>query len=138
MSEASQHKMFSARADIVGHWVAVMRHRRDDRAMELSPWKTRCIRPGEIHEIVLCRRDEVIRGAIDHVAYLGFAQAANGGVIAIGDDLVVSGKHIGEILGFDEKHMPNHYNILVTVDEPVTGEELGLSVGESIVVRTRN
>lgn len=130
----SAHKMFSARADIVGHWVAVMSHRRNERAMKPAPWKTRCLRTHEIHEIVLCRRDEAARGSIDHVAYLGFAEMTNGGVTAVGDELLVDGQQVGSILGFDEAHMPNHFNILVVVDEPVTGQELGLSVGGSIVI----
>lgn len=130
--------MFSARTDIIGWWPAVMRHRRTDRGMRPAGWKTRCIRVGEIHEIILCVPGERRDQPLDDVSYLGFAEILRGGLLVLGDELwTTSDRPIGIVHGFDETHWPNHYNILIAAERLVTGEDLGLCTGQALVFKPR-
>ena len=129
--------MFSKRTTVLGGWVAVMRHRRNDRGMRRAGWRTRCIRAGEIHEFILCVPGDDPEQPMDDVSYLGFAEISKGGVVAVGDELWTGDRLVGTVHGFDETHFPNHYNILIATDHLVTGEELGLGLDEEVAVRPR-
>ena len=118
---------FSAKVPMVGRWVAVLDHARRDRGLVLNSHSTRCIHAGEIHEFLVCRTPPGQRtGAIDAVSYLGFGEFLVAGVIALGDELWVQGQPLGEVIGFDETHMPNHQNIVIYSDNTACGSELGL------------
>ena len=107
--------------------VKVLVHRRDDRGMSLEPFASRCVRRGEVHELVTTDHDDTAPGArIDRVAFLGFVEIANAGVIDRGDEVWCDGELVGTVLGFDACHHPNHYNVLITTPTPRTGPELGL------------
>jgi hypothetical protein len=107
--------------------VKVLVHRRDDRGMSLEPFASRCVRRGEVHELVTTDHDDTAAGArIDRVAFLGFVEIDNAGVIDRGDEVWCDGELVGTVLGFDACHHPNHYNILITTPTPRTGPELGL------------
>ncbi|WP_340688033.1 hypothetical protein LCL61_18785 [Amycolatopsis coloradensis] len=113
--------------EITGTVVKVLVHHRDDRGMSLEPFASRCVRAGEIHELVTTSHDDTEPGApIDRVGFLGFAEIDRAGVLDRGDELWIGGQLVGTVLGFDGCHFPNHYNILISVTRPVTGEELGL------------
>ncbi|MEU9225571.1 hypothetical protein AB0D40_14525 [Streptomyces massasporeus] len=49
------------------------------------------------------------------------------GVIDRGDEVRADWDLVGTVLGFDACHFPNHYNILISVPEPLTGPQLGLA-----------
>ena len=49
-----------------------------------------------------------------------------------GDELTISEKKIGKILGFDETHEPNHINIVISVKERKSGKELGLHLEDKL------
>jgi hypothetical protein len=116
--------------------VKVLIHRRDDRGMRLEPFASRCVRRGEVHELVTTDHDETEAGArIDRVGFLGFLEVTSAGVIDRGDELFVEGVPVGDVLGFDACHLPNHYNILVRTPAPRTGPELGLMPEQRIVFR---
>jgi len=107
--------------------VKVLVHRRDDRGMSLEPYASRCVRVGEVHELVTTDHRETRPGArIDRVAFLGFAEITRAGVVDRGDRLRVGDRLVGTVLGFDACHYPNHYNVLITTDETLTGSDLGL------------
>ncbi|QQQ79891.1 hypothetical protein IOD16_16750 [Saccharothrix sp. 6-C] len=110
-----------------GRVVKVLVHRRDDRGMSLEPFASRCVRRGEVHELVTTDHEDTAAGArIDRVAFLGFVEIVNAGVIDRGDEVWCDGEFVGSVLGFDACHHPNHYNILITSPTPRTGPELGL------------
>ncbi|TDC85552.1 hypothetical protein [Actinomadura sp. 7K507] len=116
--------------------VKVLAHRRTDRGMRLEPFASRCVRAGEVHELVATDHRETASGArIDRVAFLGFAEIGAGGVLDRGDELWTGGRRIGVLLGFDGCHLPNHYNVLVRAEPPRSGTELGLVPGERLVFR---
>ncbi|WP_243787945.1 DUF6917 domain-containing protein [Saccharopolyspora gloriosae] len=107
--------------------VKVLRHRREDRGMSLEPHASRCIRAGEVHELVTTDHCDTATGSrIDRVGFLGFAEFGGAGVLDRGDELRIGDRLIGTVLGFDACHYPNHYNILVRTEIPCTGEEIGL------------
>jgi len=53
------------------------------------------------------------QGIANRVTVLGFFEVETGGIILIGDQASLDGAPIGEVVGFDQTHMPNHMNILV-------------------------
>lgn len=111
-----------------GTLVKVLVHRRDDRGMRLEPFASRCVRAGELHELVTTdHRDDAPGARVDRVGFLGFVEIDTAGVIDRGDEVWVGDRLIGTVLGFDACHFPNHYNVLITTDAPRTGPELGLA-----------
>ncbi|GGK75322.1 DUF6917 domain-containing protein [Mangrovihabitans endophyticus] len=132
---ADPARMFRRRREVCGTWVAVMTHRRRDRGVRPAEWRTRCLRSGEIHEFIVCQPPDDPDAVIDEVCYLGFAEISRGGVVVLGDELWCGDRLIGVVHGFDETHMPNHYNILVRSPDPQTGADLALQIAGPIVFR---
>ena len=126
--------LFSEKATIVASLVAVMDHRRHDRALAVSGFKTRCVRRGEIHEFLLCAPPNDEQGFIDDVTYLGFAEIQTPGVIAVGDSVLLGDEQVGTIYGFDDTHMPNHMNIVLKGTSLKNGAERGLRVTQSLYI----
>lgn len=116
-----------AKRTVSGVLVKVLVHRRDDRGMSLEPFASRCVRQGELHELVTTDHTETDEGTrIDRVGFLGFVEIATAGVVDRGDELWLGDTRVGTVLGFDACHFPNHYNILVRSDRPRTGADLDL------------
>jgi hypothetical protein len=116
-----------------GALVKVLTHHRTDRGMRLEEHAARCVRRGEVHELVSTDQWEPRPGArIDRVAFLGFAELACGGVIDRGDLVSIGDTQVGTVLGFDACHLPNHYNILIHTPTPVSGRDLRLSPEASV------
>jgi hypothetical protein len=116
--------------------VKILRHRRDDRGMRLEPFASRCVRAGEVHELVTTDHRETEPGArIDRVGFLGFAELGTAGVIDRGDEVWIGGALVGTVLGFDACHFPNHYNVLITADRPLAGPDLGLEPEAEVLFR---
>jgi hypothetical protein len=123
----SGHSEDGPKRTVEGIVVKVLVHRRDDRRMSLEPYASRCVRVGEVHELVTTDHRETRPGTrIDRVAFLGFAEITRAGVLDRGDRLWVGDRLVGTVLGFDACHFPNHYNVLITTEEMMTGSELGL------------
>ncbi len=122
-----------AKRPVTGTLVKVLLHRKDDRGMELESYASRCVRQGEVHELVTTDHTQTAPGTrIDRVGFLGFAEIARAGVIDRGDELWVNGHRIGTVLGFDACHFPNHYNVLITADTPRSGLDLALEPESAI------
>ncbi|MDT0461877.1 DUF6917 domain-containing protein [Streptomyces gibsoniae] len=110
-----------------GTLVKVLIHRRNDRGMRLEEFASRCVREGEVHELVTTDRCETAPGTrVDRVGFLGFAEIGCAGVLDRGDQVWIGDRLVGTLLGFDSCHFPNHYNILISAPEPVTGVDLAL------------
>jgi hypothetical protein len=117
-----------AKRPVGGPLVKVLVHRRHDRGMRLEPFASRCVRQGEIHELVTTdHRDSTAGARIDRVGFLGFVEIATAGVIDRGDQVLINDTIIGTVLGFDACHFPNHYNVLIATDRTLTGSELKLA-----------
>lgn len=126
------------RSPVDGRLVAILRPFRVDRALQLIPEKSRCIRAGEVHELILTDQLDAVPGdRVDRVAYLAFAEFATGGVIVQGDVLTIDGQAIGNLVGYDETHMPNHLNIVIGGETFSSGYDRGLMLGSRFSFATR-
>lgn len=118
---------------VVASAVKLLFHVRDDRGMELCDHATRCLARHEVHEIVTTDQGEAQAGdRIDRVGFVAFAEIESGGVVERGDRLVVAGRDVGRVLGFDDCHAPNHWNVLVAAPELLTADALDLRVGDEL------
>ena len=116
-----------------GSLVKLLTHRRFDRGMAVEAFASRCVRRGELHELVTTDHTETAAGSrIDRVGFVGFAEIESAGVVDRGDQVWIGDTFVGTVLGFDGCHFPNHYNILVNTDRPRTGLELGVPLGATV------
>jgi len=117
-------------------FVKLLEHVRDDRGMTLIEHETRCVLRHEIHEIVTTDQGDARPGdRIDRVGFLGFAEVLAGGVVERGDEVLVAGRVVGRVLGFDACHFPNHLNVLIAAPRPVAGPEAGVALGDVLEFR---
>jgi hypothetical protein len=113
--------------------VKILLHRRHDRGMTLEPYESRCVRAGDLHELVVTDQTVATAGSrIDRVGFLGFAEIIRAGVIDRGDEVRIGGRPVGVVLGFDACHFPNHYNILIGGTRLCTGEDLALTLEQPV------
>lgn len=121
------------RLPLEASFVAISSIRREGRGLSLIHPRTRCIRRYEVHELILTDEMEAAPGGnVDRCHYLGFVEFQGSGVLIQGDPVIVDGKSIGTVAGFDESHFPNHYNIVIKGPVGFTGAELNLDPGSLI------
>jgi hypothetical protein len=130
--------LYHKKNDVTGKLVVVLHARIEDRGCRLIVQRSRCIRAGEVHELILTDQGDKKPGeTVDNVAYLGFFAADVSGVIIIGDVLTIGGKEYGTVLGFDETHAPNHLNILLHIPERITGAEADLQLQSAVTFQQK-
>lgn len=123
---------FSIKAVAKSRFFAVMNHRRDDRKLVLAEHVTRCIKRFEVHEIFIARYRHR-KNPINNIDYLGFVEFENSTVLKIGDSVKLKGEKIGNIIGFNEDHAPNHMNIVLECPgKTKTGTEFNLGLGDPL------
>lgn len=109
--------------------------RLEQRGLELMTPPSRCVLKHEIHELIITDESDAGPGRhVDRIAYLGFMEILEGGVIVSGDQVKLGERVIGEIAGFDPTHLPNHLNIVIKSAERHTGAEMNLQLCEPIVI----
>lgn len=124
---------YAAKSDVVGSIVCVLDARSEQRGMELVIHPSRAVCQGEIHELALT--DDPQAGpeqTVDRVAYLAFFSVEVAGIVLVGDRVKAGNREIGEVVGFDLTHFPNHMNIVIRAEERKTGPELGLALGDHL------
>ena len=127
---------YYAKSDLTGKLVVTLTTTYETRGLQLIAQPSRCICTNQIHELIASDEDGIGPGStVNKIAYVGFVEIEQGGVIISGDEVLYNDKLIGHIAGFDETHMPNHYNIVLRVSECKTGEALGLVPGGKITIR---
>jgi uncharacterized protein YuzE len=120
--------------DVVGRVVCILDARSENRGMELSIHPSRAVLEGEIHELMATDDLQAKPGkVVDKVAYIGFFEVEEGGIILVNDRVTVEGQEVGQVVGFDFTHAPNHLNILLRTATPMTGSELDLKLGARAV-----
>ncbi|MFD9125791.1 Gfo/Idh/MocA family protein [Kitasatospora sp. NPDC059571] len=126
----------SAKDPVEASLVKLLFHWQTDRGMALSPWDTRCVRAGDVHELVTTTdRPQAEGDRVDAVGFLGFAEFHGATVLGKGDQLWLGERLVGVVAGFDECHAPNHYNVLIHTDRLLTAEDLDLRAGDRIVFK---
>jgi hypothetical protein len=129
----------SKRADVAAELVVVLSTRREDRGLKLITPHTRAVLRNEIHEFIITDEEDARPTAmVNRVASFCFAEVKKGGVIAWGDKVIVEGRLIGEIVGFDETHMPNHMNVIIRANERKSGFELGVALGQKMIIADKD
>lgn len=106
------------------------------RGLFLIAPRSRAVKKNEILEIISTKERNAAPGSIvNKVAYIGFFDVDNSGVIVTGDDVYIKKKLIGKVIGFDDTHMPNHQNIVLYSPKDKTGPELNINLGDEIAFK---
>lgn len=125
--------LYAEKCGVKGKLVAILNGYLEDRGLKLIMQPSRCIRSGEVHEIIITDENDKKAGeTVNKIGYLGFFAAENSGVIVTGDTLHIDNKTFGVVLGFDETHCPNHINIIVYLSKRTTGAEAGLQLQSNV------
>lgn len=112
-----------------GRLVKLLRHTSEVRGMKLIEARSRCVRAGELHELVSTDQSDLVAGCrVDRVGFIGFMEATSAGVVDAGDSFYIGGQAIGVVIGFDECHFPNHYNVLIKTDRLLTANDIPLAI----------
>ena len=122
--------LYGDRSPVEGRIVAILHISFKDRGLKLIDTKSRAVLKHEIHEIMITdEKAAAPGGGADSVAAVAFFEITRGGLIVTGDVVTAAGHKIGNLVGYDENHMPNHLGIILyapTLDEP------SLAVGDKI------
>lgn len=124
---------YAANRPVKGAVITVLDSTHETRGLKLISTYSRALPKNSIHELIAT--DEIGKKPGDtanRIAYLAFFEVSCGGCIIVGETLFVDGKLIGEIIGFDETHEPNHSNIIIGVKKRQTGPQLNISIGSKI------
>lgn len=130
---------YASKVPIKAALCVVLDGRLEQRGLELMTPPSRCVLKHEIHELILTDEQDAGPGKhVDRIAYLGFMEIQEGGVIVSGDQVKMGDQIIGEIAGFDPTHLPNHLNIIIKSPERHTGVEMNAQLHAPIVVERVN
>lgn len=124
---------YAANRPVTGAVVTVLDSTHEARGLKLMHTYSRALQKNSIHELIATDEAEKKPGeTANRIAYLAFFEVARGGCVLVGETLLVDGKAVGEVLGFDMTHEPNHINIVIGVKQRKTGRQLKFSVGKKI------
>ena len=125
---------YSEKTPVTGRIVCVLQARADKRGLELCPYPSRAVLKNEIHEVILTAEEAGPGKTVNQIAYLGYFEVLEGGVLWAGDTVRLDGVEIGRLAGYDLTHFPNHMNIIIQVQGVLrTGFESGCQTGSQIV-----
>jgi hypothetical protein len=102
---------YASKLPVEGRVVAVLRGVTDARGLWLTAFRSRAVRRGEIHELMISDEDAPTESTVNRVALLAFFEVTSAGVLLIDDTVTVGSSVVGTVAGFDETHMPNHLNV---------------------------
>jgi len=123
--------LYGDRSPVEGRIVAILHVQFKDRGLKLIDTKSRAILKHEIHEIMITdEKAAAPGGGADSVAAVAFVEITKGGLIVTGDTVTVAGHKIGDLIGYDENHMPNHLGLILYASSL---EEPSLVVGDKLV-----
>src|SRR5580698_7863057 len=113
---------YAANRPVEGEVVTVLDSTHEARGLKLISTYSRALKKYSIHELIATDEPDLKPGGgANRIAYLAFFEVTSGGCIIVGETLFVDGKPVGEIVGFDETHEPNHINIIIGVKKRRTG-----------------
>jgi len=121
---------------VKGNIVVILSSIIENRGLNLIMPHSRAVKKNEIHELMTTSEKNAAPGeVVNRVAFIGFFEVNEGGVILTGDDVYIEGKLIGKVVGFDDTHLPNHQNIVLYSSESKTGPELKVNLGDGILFK---
>ncbi len=125
---------YAKKKPLKGNLVVVLDGKYDGRGLQLIPQPSRCLVADEVHEIILTDEDKKPGDTVNKIAYIGFFTVKESTVIIVGDEVKINGQVIGKIAGFDETHMPNHYNIVIYGNDRISGNERSLNLNDEVII----
>ena len=124
---------YAANRPVKGSVVTVLDSQHAARGLKLISTYSRALKKNSIHELIATDEANKKPGdTANKIAYLAFFEVSRGGCIIVGETLFVDGRAVGQIIGFDETHEPNHLNIILGVKKRRPGPQLKISVGSKI------
>jgi hypothetical protein len=124
---------YAANRPVEGGVVTVLDSTHETRGLKLISTYSRALRKNSIHELIATDEPgQQPGGTANRIAYLAFFEVTRGGCVIVGETLYVAGRPVGEIVGFDETHEPNHINIVIGVQRRATGPRLKIGLGSRI------
>jgi hypothetical protein len=125
---------YAQKRTVEGNLVSILDARAPQRNLELNIHPSRAVLKGAIHELLLTDDPEAAPGrTVPNVAYCGCVEISVAGILLIHDRVMINGHEIGELVGFDDTHMPNHMNIAIrALGQLATGTELSLRLEDSV------
>lgn len=127
---------FRAKRDIPTRVAVVLDGHLENRDLRLIQPFSRAFSEKTIIELIATDDPNAAPGTtVQRIAYLAFVELHCSGVILVGDTLEWNGKVIGSIAGYDDTHMPNHQNVIVSVPHRISGKELGLNLEDIIAIK---
>lgn len=103
-----------------------------DRNLQLEPFGSRAFPDGSILELCVTDDSQARPGAqVARAAYLGFVRLPVGGVVVLGERCFLETESIGEVVGFEGAHAPNHWNVVLR-GAFRNGAERGWMVGQRV------
>jgi hypothetical protein len=130
-----QKDFYFSKTEIKGKFVVVLDGKLENRALNVIPQMSRAFPQNSIIELIGTDEENIQQGSIvNKIAYIGFVELLNGGVLLVGDRILWNDKEIGVIAGFDDTHMPNHQNVIVKMKERISGKELGIKLNDQITL----
>jgi uncharacterized protein YuzE len=124
---------YAANRPVAGSVVTVLDSTHEQRGLKLIPTYSRALPKHTIHELIATDETGKKPGdTVEHIAYLAFFEVTRGGCLIVGETLIIDGKPVGEIIGFDETHEPNHLNIIIAAKKRRTGPQLKIAVGTAL------
>ncbi|MCD6144190.1 hypothetical protein [Thermococcus sp.] len=127
-------RIFHEKNNVEGRISVVLNHSLTNRGLKLINTPSRALKKYEIHELIGTGEEASPGSEVKNVWYLGFFEVEKGGVITCGDSVWVNNRKIGEVIGYDETHMPNHLNIVIKLKELKTGAEFGIKLNDRVVI----
>lgn len=139
MTDPYKTKMFKSnpyakKKPLRGNLLVVLDGKYEERGLKLIPQPSRCLLADEVHELILTDESKGPGDIVDKIAYLGFFVVRESSVVVVGDEVKVDGSIVGRIAGFDETHMPNHYNIVIYTEKRVSGNERDLEIDDKVII----
>lgn len=127
---------FHAKRDIPSRVAVVLDGHLENRNLQLILPMSRAFSEKTIVELIATDDQHAQPGAVvQPIAYIAFVELERSGVILVGDELEWNGNIIGTIAGYDDTHMPNHQNIIISVPKRISGKELGLTIEDTITIK---
>jgi hypothetical protein len=140
MSDPYEQKLttrsfFHSKTEMKGKVVVVLDGKLENRNLNLIIPISRAFKKFDVIELIATDDNNAAPGTnVNPIAYIGFVEVLNSGVVLVGDEVRWSGKVIGTIIGYDDTHLPNHQNVIVKVDARISGKDLGLKVDDEVII----
>ena len=131
--EAFGSRPYAANRTVSAEVVTVLRGTTKSRGLKLEAYRSRAVVAGDVHELMVTdQREAEPNTTVDSVGLIAFVAVESSGVLLVGSTVMVGGRSLGEVVGFDDTHMPNHQNICVYVDELTDGLGMGVELGTAV------